>query len=111
MLSFNDAGLAHLFIAATSCAPEARSRWLKLVAERLEAAAAPRTPAPATLRQRHHRARRQRGEIVLRVHVNETDLAAALAGSGALPAVSNDDRRRLEEAVSELLRDWCAAWR
>ena len=110
MLALDDAALAHLVISAGAVPNDQRARWLRRIARRLEGRPVP-APSAATTRQRHHRARRQRGEIVLRVYVNETDLAAALAGSGALPAVSNDDRRRLEEAVSELLRDWCAAWR
>jgi hypothetical protein len=37
VLELTDQQLARLAIAATGCAPQARSRWARLVAERFEA--------------------------------------------------------------------------
>jgi hypothetical protein len=55
MLPLTDSALAHLAIAATAVAPEARGRWLKDIAAKLDSPRARRQAKARSRRRNAHR--------------------------------------------------------
>ena len=70
MLALTDEGFAHLAIAATAIPPEARERWLREIAAKLDPPG-PRARSPAARRQARVRARRKNGVHVYRLELRD----------------------------------------
>jgi hypothetical protein len=66
---------------------------------------------PAALKKRRYRRRLRDGKIVLRLEVNECELAHALIASERLTERQTASRSELESATGDVLREWCARWR
>jgi hypothetical protein len=67
------------------------------------------TPA-ARSKQRAYRRRLACGRAVLRVEVQEHELAEALIASGRLGPVETLSRAAIESAVAEIVCDWIRRW-
>lgn len=74
-------------------------------------AAGRRAASPAAARQRRYRARTRQGHAMLRVKVQYHEVVAALLESTRLTEAEALDRKRVESAVSDVLRDWADKWR
>jgi hypothetical protein len=68
-------------------------------------------PSAAALRKRRLRDRQRRGAIVLRVEVDEAELALAMLRAGRLGESEALCRGELERAASEVLSDWSRRWK
>jgi hypothetical protein len=70
-----------------------------------------RDPAMAARRRkRAFRERQRRGRIVLKMEVDEFEIAAALVRSGHLTEPEATNRAALEQGVAIVLRKWSEEW-
>src|SRR5262245_39477480 len=104
MVSLDDQAMARLLIAATAVSPEQFDGWLADIAARMERAARPKA------KWRAYRDRKRRGELALRIVVDEQDAVAALSAVGALNG-GDVGRKQLEAALTAQITDWLSAWR
>lgn len=101
MLALTDEGLARLVIAASAIPPSRRAVWLQRLAGRLEKSARRRSPGARYTAA--WRAREKAGRCVLKIEVDEAELAVALVDAGLLNPSIADDRVALIEATQRAL--------
>ena len=99
VIGLSDQGLAHLVIAASRIAPQARGRWLRRLAHELEG----HPPSPNANRLRKFQARRHNGQKCFRLTLNEVDTEELLIASGVLGAADRDDTRAVERALERFI--------
>lgn len=100
MLALTDRSLAVIAIAASAIPPSRRARWLQRLADRLENSC-PRSAG--ALHTAAWRAREKAGRCLLKLEVDEVELAVALVDAGLLDPSVADDRARLTEATQRAL--------
>jgi hypothetical protein len=66
---------------------------------------------PAALKKRRYRRRLRDGKIVLKLEVDECELAEALIAAERLTEAESTQRDALTRATESMLRDWCDLWR
>jgi hypothetical protein len=66
---------------------------------------------PAAMKKRAYRRRLRDGLIMLKLEVDECELAAALIASERLTPAESARRDVLTHAVEGVLREWCHRWR
>lgn len=65
---------------------------------------------PTAIKKRNYRRRQREGCIVLRIEVNEAQIAEALLLAGRLTADAALARSELERAAAGVLSEWAARW-
>jgi hypothetical protein len=109
MLALTDTALARLCIGATAVPHDRRWRWLRDIADRFD-------PPPPRILARRERSRRRRkrchnGDAVFPLVANRDAVLLALIESRKLSEQEALDRRRVNTALSKMLRDWSEGWR
>src|SRR5262245_6739063 len=103
MIALSDAGLAHLAIAASRIPTNRRRRWLVDIVRSLETGAPMKPLAASTIRTRRWRVRLAAGEALLRIRVDEADLATTLLTYNLIDLHHADDAEQLAEGVQRAL--------
>jgi hypothetical protein len=103
VICFDDQGLAYVFLAAAFVPVNRRKRWLAAVAQSLETGQPMRPLARSTLPTRRWRARAAGGELLLRIKVDEDDLATTLVAFNLIDFNNADDRKVLAEGAARAL--------
>src|SRR5262245_17687842 len=103
MIALSDAGLAHLAIAASRIPTNRRRRWLVGIVRSLETGEPMKPLATSTLRTRRWRARLAAGEVLLRIRVDEDQLAIMLVAFDLIDFNRADDRGVLSQGVQRAL--------
>jgi hypothetical protein len=67
--------------------------------------------SPAAAKKRAYRRRLRDGKIVLKLEVDECELAAALIASERLSEAESTQRDALARATEAVMREWCERWR
>jgi hypothetical protein len=103
LLCLTDEALVRILIAGTAIAPDRRSAWLEDLVARLKRA----PELPGARYNREWRARERNGQILLRVVVDEVELAVALVDRGLLDPAQADSRAALTRAAERALAQLC----
>src|SRR5262245_23233223 len=103
MIALSDAGLAYLAVAASRIPVNRRRRWLVDIAGALETGAPMKPLAASTMPTRRWRARLEAGEVLLRIRVDEDELATMLVTYNLIDFNHADDRRVLSQGVQRAI--------
>src|SRR5262245_16394382 len=91
MLCLDDAAFARLCLAATRIPRVGRRAWLVDVAQWLEAGtpAPPKSPSSSAARTRAYRARQRAGKRILKIQIEEAEVAVGLGTLGLLDPLAD----------------------
>ena len=103
MICLFDGGLAHLAVAAGRIPPNRRRRWLLDVARSLETGEPMKPFGLSTIATRRWRARLAAGEVLLKIQVDEDELATMLATYNLIDFNQADDQQMLSRGVKRAL--------
>jgi hypothetical protein len=105
MLALTDQALARLAIGATRLRSNARAKWLRELARRIDP-----PPKPLT-RQGRWRQRQRDGVVCYRLELHAAPVIEALIRAGMLSETEALEHRLVETAIAcAFERDWVACW-
>jgi len=106
VLTFDDASITRVMIAATAIPRRSHGRWLLDMARRVETA--PRRAADAH-RQAQWRRRQRDGVHVYRIEVGH-DAIEALIVSGCMSEAEALDQRAVARELADVIEQWAQRW-